>query len=68
MKNVHDVLDEIGRVSIFIYLGDVLDAGGGCLSSLTAQVLTDWRKFRKLSAILCGQKWPVNMNGKLYEA
>ena len=62
------VIDDVGRVESFVYLGDELDAGGGCLSAVTARVRVGWRKFRELSGVLCGKKWSVKMKGKLYKA
>ena len=61
------VIDGIGRVASFVYLGDELDAGGGCLNAVTARVRVGWKKFRELSAVLCGRKWSVKMKGKLYK-
>ena len=59
------VIDGIGRVASFVYLGDELDAGGGCLNAVTARIRVGWKKFRELSAVLCGRKWSVKMKGKL---
>ena len=50
------VIDGVGRVASFEYLGDELDSGGGCLSAVTARVCVGWRKFRELSGVLCGQR------------
>ena len=61
------VIDDVGRVESFVYLGDELNAGGGCLSAVTARVRVGWRKFRELSEVLCGKKWSVKMKGKLYK-
>ena len=61
------VIEGIGRVAIFLYLGDELDSGGGCLSAMTARVRVGCRKFRELSAVLCGRRWSVKMKGKLYK-
>jgi len=61
------VIDGIGRVVSFVYLGDGLDAGGGCMNAVTLRTRVGWRKFKELSAVLCGQKWSVKMKGKLYK-
>jgi len=58
--------DGIERVESFVYLGDKLNACGGCLSAVTARVRAGWKKFRELSAVLCGRKWSVKMKGKVY--
>ena len=36
--------DDIERVESFMYLGDKLNAGGGCLSVVTARVRVGWMK------------------------
>ncbi len=36
----------LDKVSSFCYLGDVLDAGGGVDSAVTARVRCSWKKFR----------------------
>ena len=60
--------DGIERVESFVYLGDKLNAGGGCLSAVTARVRVGWMKFRDLSGVLCGRKWSVKMKGRVYKA
>ena len=34
---------------------------------MTARVRVGWRKFRELSAVLCGQKCSMKMKRKLYK-
>ena len=34
------------KVDKFCYLGDMLDAGGGCDSAVTTRVRSAWKKFR----------------------
>lgn len=60
--------DGIERVESFVYLGDKLNAGGGCLSAVMARVRVGWMKFRELSGVLCGRKWSVKMKGRVYKA
>ena len=60
--------DGIERVESFVYLGDKLNADGGCLSAVTARVRVGWMKFRELSGVLCGRKWSVKMKGRVYKA
>ena len=45
---------EIGNgISLeFCYLGDTLDADGGCDSAVTARVRSAWKKFREYLPIL----------------
>ena len=58
----------VERVDSFVYLGNKLNAGGGCLSAVTARVRVGCMKFRELSAVLCGRKWSVKMKGKVYRS
>ena len=60
------VTDSTRRVASFVYLTDEMYAAGGCLSAVMTRVRLAWRKFDKLSAVLCGQKWSVTMTEKLY--
>jgi hypothetical protein len=60
--------DGIERVESFVYLGDKLNAGGGCLSAVTARVRVGWMKFKELSGVLRGRKWSVQMKGRVYKA
>ena len=60
--------DGVGRVESFVYLGDKLNASGGCLSAVTARIRIGWMKFRELSGVLCGRKWSVKRKGRIYVA
>jgi hypothetical protein len=48
--------DGIERVEGYVYLGDKLNAGGGCLSAVTARARVGRMKFRELNGVLCGRK------------
>ena len=43
--------DGVERVESFVYLGDKLSAGGGCLSAVTSRVRVGWLKFKELSGV-----------------
>ena len=58
----------VERVESFVYLGDTLNAGGGCLNAVTARVRVGWMKFKGLSEILCGKKWSLLMKGRVNRA
>ena len=47
----------VERVDSFVYLGDCIDAGGGCRSAVTARVRSGWKKFSELGGILCAKDW-----------
>jgi hypothetical protein len=69
---VADVAENMGdgreRVRSFVYLGDKLNAGGGCLSAVTARIRAGWKKFKELCGVLYGRKWSLKLKGKVYKA
>jgi len=54
------------KVDKFCYLGDTLDADGGCDSAVTARVRSAWKKFREYLAILTGKGFSLKLKGKVY--
>ena len=63
---VESMNNGVERVESFVYLGDKLNAAGGCLSAVTARVRAGWKKFRELGGVLCGKKWSVRLKGRVY--
>jgi len=53
------------KVDKFCYLGDVLDADGGCDSAITARVRSAWKKFREYLTILTGKMILIKPKGKV---
>ena len=60
--------DGVETVSKFTYLGDRLNATGGCETAVTARLKIGWMKFRKCSEILKGRRFSLNMKGKIYKS
>ena len=52
------------KVDKFCYLGDILDADGGCDSAVTA---TAWKKFHEYLTILTGKGFLLKLKGKVKE-
>ena len=50
----------------FCYLGDRLNANGGCEVAVTARVSIGWIKFRECVELLLGNRFPLKMKGKVY--
>ena len=48
-------------VSKFTYLGDRLNATGGCETAVTARSRIGWMKFRECSEILKGRRFSLTM-------
>ena len=55
-------------VSKFTYLGDRLNATGGCETAVTARSRIRWMKFRECSEILKGRRFSLKMKGKMYKS
>ena len=55
-------------VDKFCYLGDMLDAGGGCDTAIATRCCVAWGKFRKLLPILASRHLSPKIRGQVYEA
>ena len=53
-------------VNGFCYLGDRLNASGGCEAVVTARVRISWVRFRECGELLLGNRFPMKMKGKVY--
>ena len=53
-------------VNGFCYLGDRLNASGGCEAAVTARVRIGWVRFRECGKLLLGNRFPLKMKGKIY--
>ena len=54
------------KVDKFCYLGDMLDADGGCDSAVTTRVRSAWKNFREYLPILTGKGFSLKLKGKVY--
>ena len=54
------------KVDKFCYLGDTLDADGGCDSAVTTRVWSAWKKFCEYLPILTGKGFSLKLKGKVY--
>jgi len=63
-----DIGNEVSleKVDKFCYLGDMLDADGGCDSAVTARVRSAWKKFREYLPILAEKGFSLKLKGKVY--
>ena len=55
-------------VSKFSYLGDRLNATGGCETAVTVGTRIGWMKFRECSEILKGRRFSLKMGEKVYKS
>ena len=57
---------DLDIVDSFCYLGDTLDAGGGCEAGITTRVRAAWGKFRQLLPLLTSRGFSLTTRGKIY--
>ena len=62
------LFDGVDTVSKFTYLGDRLNATGGCETAVTARSRIGWIKFRECSEILQGRRFSLKTKGKVYKS
>ena len=63
---IKKLCDEVETVNGFCYLGDRLNASGGCEAAVTARIRIGWVRFRKCGELLLGNKFPLRMKGRVY--
>ena len=61
-----ELCSDIETVDAFSYLGDRINASGGCKSAVTARVRAGWKKFRECEEVLRGRRFPLKIKGKVY--
>ena len=57
--------DEVETVKGFGYLGDRINANGGCETAVTLRVRIGWMKFRECVGLLRGRRFSLRMKGWL---
>ena len=62
------LLYEVETVKGFRYLGDRLNAIGGCETAVTSRVRIGWMKFRKCGELLCGRRFSLRMEEMVYRS
>ena len=60
--------DEVKTVKGFCYLGDRLNASGGCETAVTSRVRIGWIKFRQCGELLRGRRFSSRMKGMVYQS
>ena len=65
VNSIKKLCDEVETVNGFCYLGDRLNASGGCEAVITARVRIGWVRFRKCEELLLGNRFPLKTKGKV---
>ena len=60
--------DEVKTVKGFCYLGDRLNASGGCETAVIARVRLGWLKFRECRELLLGRRFSLKIEGMVYRS
>ena len=66
MDLIEKLCNEVETVNGFCYLGDRLNASGGCEVAVTARVRINWVGFRECGKLLLGNRFPLKMKSKVY--
>ena len=66
IDSIEKLCDEVETVNGFCYLGDRLNASGGCEAAVTARVRIGWVRFRECGELLLGNRFPLKVKGKVY--
>ena len=66
VDSIEELCDEVKTVNGFCYLGDTINASGGCEAAVTARVGIGWVKFRECGEFLLGNRFPLKTKGKVY--
>ena len=56
------------KVRGFCYLGDRINASGGCEAAVTARTRLGWVKFRECGELLNGKRFSLRMKGIVYKS
>ena len=65
-ESVEVLCDEVETVKGFCYLGDRLNASGGCETAVTARIRIGWMKFRECGELLLGRRFSLKMKKMVY--
>ena len=59
--------EKVPRVTEFRYLGSTVQVDGDSEIEVAKRIAAGWNSWRKVSGVLCHQKAPLSMKGKLYK-
>ena len=65
---VEELCKEVEMVRGFCYLGDRVNASGGCKVAVTARARIGWVKFKECGELLNSKTFSLNMKGMVYRS
>lgn len=68
VEQVEELCEEVETVRSFCYLGDRVDAKGGCEAAVTARARLGWMKFRDCGELLNSKRFPLKVKGMVYRS
>ena len=66
VNSIKKLCDEVDAINGFCYLGDRLNASGGCEATVTARVRIGWVRFKACGELLLRNRFPLKMKGIVY--
>ena len=66
VNSIEKLCDEVETLNGLCYLGDRLNASGGCKAAVTVRVRIGWVRFRECGELLLGYKFPLKIEDKVY--
>ena len=67
-EQVEELCEEVETVRSFCYLGDRVDANGGCEIAVTARARLGWVKFRECGELLNSRRFSLKVKGTVYRS
>ena len=65
---VEELCKEVETVRGFCYLGDRVNASGGCKAAMTARARIGWVKFRECGELLISKRFSLKVKGMVYRS
>ena len=66
VEPVEELCEEVKTVRGFCYLGDRVNASGGCEAAVTARARIGWMKFKECGELLNSKRFSLKMKGMVY--
>ena len=66
VEPVEELCEEVETVRGFCYLGDRVNASGGCKAAMIAKARTGWVKFKECRELLNSKRFSLKMKGMVY--
>ena len=68
VEPVEELCEEVETVRGFCYLGDRVNASGGCEAALTSRGRIGWAKFRECGEFLNSKRFLLKVKGMVYRS